>query len=473
MTVNVPLEDTADFKDIDQAIEENYPLFSAMLGELCAQPSVSSLQNNYKALDDTARLIASLLEEREFSGKALPSTGHPLLFAALGNNPSKPTLLSFNSYELQAAEEMDEWQKTMFGLTEREGLLYGRGIADNKANFVARLAAIEIWRAVRGDLPVNVKFLIEGRVPNQHSDLTFTLVKHARELKAEACLWDTGEASSDGRLVLGLGIKGILAVELESRTINQSASSALGGVFPSAAWRLTWALTAIKTEQEDIQIEGFENSINVPTVEDSRFLRKALPQYNERLRERLELYTQPHYLLELDGLPLIITEFFTPTANVNFIEAGNAQYSSNPELVNVAKARLDFRLVPDQDPDEIYNLLTEHLQKKGFEDIEVRKIGVSEKPARTPIGHPFVQKTIESAEQATGLSPVVIPLAAGAGSLPQFKAALQDIPVVICGTDYAGSQRNTPSEHIRKSDFINHIKMVTRLISRYQDQFVF
>jgi acetylornithine deacetylase/succinyl-diaminopimelate desuccinylase-like protein len=202
-------------------------------------------------------------------------------------------------------------------------------------------------------------------------------------------------------------------------------------------------------------------------------LKKTLPQYTERLKERLAFYEQEHYLLELEGLPLIITEFFTPTANVNWIEAGNANYSANPELVNVAKARLDFRLVPDQDPDAIFQLLVEHLAKKGFDDVLIRKVGISEKPARTPTGHPFVQKLMASSEQVTGLTPIVIPLSAGAGTLPQFKAALQDIPVVICGTDYAGSQRNSPSEHIRKSDFINHIKLVTRLLAQYQNHFVF
>jgi acetylornithine deacetylase/succinyl-diaminopimelate desuccinylase-like protein len=271
MTVNSPIQDT-NFEDIDKAIEENFPLFSAMLGELCAQPSVGSLYHNPKTLDDTARLLASLLEERGFSGMAFPSTGYPLLFAALSNDPNKPSLLSYNSYELQAAEEMDEWQKTMFGLAERDGLLYGRGIADNKANFVARLAAVEVWRAVRGDLPVNFKFLIEGRVPHQPNDLSFTLVKHTRELKADACLWDSGEVTQDGRSVLSLGTKGILAVELESRTVNQTTSSALGGVFPSAAWRLTWALNAIKTEQEDIQVEGFEENFTSIYRETKRTL---------------------------------------------------------------------------------------------------------------------------------------------------------------------------------------------------------
>jgi acetylornithine deacetylase/succinyl-diaminopimelate desuccinylase-like protein len=168
----------------------------------------------------------------------------------------------------------------------------------------------------------------------------------------------------------------------------------------------------------------------------------------------------------LEGLPLLITEFFTPTANIIGFNGGYTGEGYKPLLMSGGSVKVDFRLVPDQQPDEILELLKKHLNRRGFTDIEVEQVGDSESPARTSPNHPFVQTALLSMEHATRQPPLVVPLGPTVGPMKAFKQYLNDLPIICAGTYYDGAMPDTPDENIRVSDFFNHMKFTTRLLGQ-------
>jgi acetylornithine deacetylase/succinyl-diaminopimelate desuccinylase-like protein len=451
-------------RELDDYITANLPRFIAELGTLCSPTTIQSSRRSKNDPDDTTRLIINMLKERGLKTENWSLNKRSTIFARGEQRSESNTLLSYNTYEIMPPGQMDEWQSAMFGLNERDGKLYAKGVADNRANLVARLAAYEAWREVYGSVPCNVKFLVEGRTGDGQSLASKLLGEKSGVLKADACLWDSGENTPEGIPVIGLGQKGYLCIELRSKTLSQDGNSALSGILPSGGWRLIWAMSAIKNDNEDIQIDDFDADIQVPSHEDSTFIMQTAKRYTNRLEERLTRFGVSEYLMGLKSIPLLITEFFTPTANITGFEGGYLGDDVKTVLMSSGHARLDFRLVPNQDPATALDLIRKHLYNRGYTDIEVTQVGVSEKPVRTSPTHPFVKLAIESLGQAIELAPLVIPLAPTVGPMHAFKEALGDLPLICTGTYYDGAQRQTANENIRIADFLNHIKFTTRLL---------
>jgi acetylornithine deacetylase/succinyl-diaminopimelate desuccinylase-like protein len=395
-----------------------------------------------------------------------------LLFAqhSTANSTTVPTLLFYNHYDVQPVDSPTKWESDPATLTERDGCWWGRGVADNKGNLLARLAALETYQAIWGDLPINLKFVVDGEHELGSPHLTATLNLKKEMLQADACIWDSGQYIEDGTPVIDLGLKGLLSVELSSRTLAQDAHSGLGGVLPSAIWKLVWALGAINDIKDGILINGFYDDIAVPTKEDSQFLSATREQHAKRHAERLKHFGVEEFTAGLQGLPLLITEFFTPTANISGLESGFMGPGAMTILPAEAKVRLDFRLVPDQDPAKILEQLKEYLANDyRFEDIEVRASGASMKAARTLPTHPFVQLATRTAQAVSGLTPLVTPIAPSSGPLYLFKEAIHDLPTIGVGCGYEGSNQHGPNENIRINDFVQHVKFLVQLIHEMAD----
>jgi acetylornithine deacetylase/succinyl-diaminopimelate desuccinylase-like protein len=158
---------------------------------------------------------------------------------------------------------------------------------------------------------------------------------------------------------------------------------------------------------------------------------------------------------------------FEPTATINGLTSGYQGPGSKTVLPAEASAKIDFRLVPDQTPEEIGPLLRAHLDAEGFEDVAVRYLaGVM--PARTDPDHPFVQLSIRAAEDVYGLPPIVEPLIGGSGPMHPFIHVL-GLPVVTSGCGYPEGRVHAPNENIRIPDFINGIRHTARIITRFAE----
>ncbi|MDX1617129.1 MAG: M20/M25/M40 family metallo-hydrolase, partial [Candidatus Promineifilaceae bacterium] len=372
---------------IDAYVNNHLDDFIADLSRLCAQPSVTG---NQGGLSDCAALVADILTEHGFDAELQPTDGQAVVYAQ-GNGASDKTLLFYLHYDVQPAEPLERWQSPPFSLTRRDDVLVARGVVDDKGHTIARLAALAALRHVHGQLPCQVKFVIEGEEESGSPSLPAYVSSHRERLAADACIWEFGGVDLDDAPTLSLGMRGICYVELRARTAERDIHSGLGGsIMPNAAWRLVWALQTLKDRHDEIHIAGFYDGVR-PASEYDMELLASLPDEAERM---LSMYGLDHYLGSgFDGPEFRRQMVFEPTCTICGLTAGYQGSGTKTIIPSEATAKVDFRLVPDQSPPEIVAKLRRHLDAEGFTDIEIVPHG-STRPARTDPHHPFVQLTM-------------------------------------------------------------------------------
>ncbi len=448
-------------QDVFRYIEQHLNESIAQLTELCKLPTVSA-QNS--AIQETAAHVAGRLEALGFRSRILPKAegGHPVVYAEVAGASAR-TLLFYDHYDVQPPEPLELWSSPPFQPTLRDGKLYARGVSDNKGNIAARLAAIRAWREVRGELPCSIKFCIEGDEEIGSPHMEEFVAEHGELLAADACIWEGSGVTWEGIPQITLGVKGLLYVELASNTISRDAHSSYGTVLPNAAWRLAWALSTIKGPDERVRIEGFYDAVRPPTPEE-RAAVEAMPSEDE---ETLRSFGIEAAVTGVRGLEYRLRHLFEPTATIDGLSSGYEGAGPKTVLPARALAKMDFRLVPDQDPEDILAKLRRHLERQGFGDLEVRYLS-GERPARTPLSDPFVQTVREAVREAYGAEPIIVPTMAGTGPLYPFIATL-GLPTADCGIGYPDARIHAPDENIRVEDFRRGTKAIAALLGRFAE----
>jgi acetylornithine deacetylase/succinyl-diaminopimelate desuccinylase-like protein len=310
-----------------------------------------------------------------------------------------------------------------------------------------------------------VKFLIEGEEETGSAHLRPLVEANREKLAADVCVWEGGMVNTQEEPVQHLGLRGICYVELSVETANQDVHSGLGGsIFPNAAWRLVWALNSLKDENEHILIPGFYDHVLPPSERDEALM-AALPDMSAEYRTR---YGLSGFLKGIQGgTELRIEEVFKPTCTICGLTAGYQGPGSKTVLPARASAKLDFRLVPDQTPEEVVQKLRAHLDEQGFSDVQVQFMG-GEKPGRTAPGNAFVQLAIWLAEEVYGKPAQVIPMGGGSGPNAIF-IELLGVPVVMAGVGYPDAQAHAPNENIRLDLYMKGARYITRILKEYAD----
>jgi len=445
-------------EDVFRHIEEHQQEAIDELIRLCRLPTVSA---EGRAIEETAELVSEMLQSCDFRTQILPKAGgHPVVYGELTGASRENTLLFYNHYDVQPVEPLDLWSSPPFEPALRDDKLYGRGVCDNKGNIVARLAAIRAFQAVRGQVPLSLKFCIEGDEEIGSPGIEPFVEEQHQLLAADGCLWEGGGVSWQGRPQITLGVKGMLYVELEARGANRDAHSSYATVLANPAWRLLWALATLKDAQENILIDGFYQRVR-PNSPQERAAVEAMPSEEERTARSLGI---DGFLKGVRGLDYRLRHLFEPTCNIDGLSSGYEGPGTKTVLPGRATAKLDFRLVPDQDPEDVLEKLQRHLDRKGFGDVEVRCLS-AERPARTPVDHPFVGLVCEAARQVYGQEPVLIPSMAGTGPLYPFLKTL-GLPTADCGIGYRESRGHAPDENIRLADFLRGAKHIAAVLER-------
>lgn len=426
------------------------------LARLVAQPSVAA--QNW-GLKECAQLVAEILRKRGFDVHIQPTGGAPVVFTERKGRSNK-TLLFYNHYDVQPAEPLELWDNPPFAPVIRDGLMYGRGINDDKGHLTSRLFALDALLEYEGELPCNVKFVIEGEEEVSSAHLHEYVIENKDQLTADACIWEFGGVDHRDHPMQYLGLRGICYVELSVETANQDVHSGLGGsIFPNAAWRLVWALSTLKGPDERIRIPGFYDRIRPPSDRDIELF-AAMPDMSEEYRQRYKL---DHFLNGLQGgTELNIAEVFQPTCTICGLSAGYEGPGSKTVLPARASAKVDFRLVPDQTPEEVLALLRAHLDEQGFSDIKIQYWG-GEAPSRTDPDDPFVQLVVETAADVYGMPMQMVPMVGGSGPNHIFKEAL-GIPIVTAGLGYPGGLAHAPNENIRIDLYLKAAKHIVRIL---------
>jgi acetylornithine deacetylase/succinyl-diaminopimelate desuccinylase-like protein len=446
-------------EDIYRHIEEHLEESLADLTRLCELPSISA---QGQAIGETAAFVARLLEGAGFRTRILPKPAgsHPVVYGEL-EGASPKTLVFYNHYDVQPPEPLEQWSSPPFQLTRRDDRLYARGVSDDKGDIISRLAAVRAFQAVQGRVPVNIKFCIEGDEEIGSPHLEPFVLEHRGLLKGDACIWEGASVDWDGAPQLYAGVKGLLYVQLEATGANRDVHSSWGTVVPNPAWRLVWALSALKDTDERILIDGFYDGVLPPTPDEEAALQPLPADEGERL-ESLGLAS---FLKGVRGVEYHRRHLFEPTCTIDGLTSGYQGEGAKTVLPATASAKLDFRLVPEQDPEEVLGGLRRHLDQHGFQDVKIVSIS-GEKPVRTPLDSAFVKLVCGTGEQVYGRPPRLMPNMAGTGPMYSFVRDL-GLPTAGAGIGYPDSRAHAPDENIRIGDFVLGTKHIAAILDGF------
>ena len=217
---------------------------------------------------------------------------------------------------------------------------------------------------------------------------------------------------------------------------------------PNPAWRLTWALSTLKATDERILIPGFYDRVRPPSEAELRAL-ETIPLDDDAL---LADFGIDAFLGGVRGVERLKIHLFNPTCTICGLVSGYSGVGSKTVLPAEARAKIDFRMVPDQNPDEIVRLLRAHLDATGFDDIEILEFG-HERAARSDPSSVVVRAMAAAIEQTYGEAPVIYPTTAGSGPVYPVCAALGTPLTSGCGCGYQGTLIHAPNENIRIDDY--------------------
>lgn len=443
----------------DEYVAQNRERFLNELKDFTAQPSVAA-QN--LGMHEMAQKVLTRLEKLGAQTKLIPvEGGFPVVYGEIGSG--EKTLLIYDHYDVQPPEPLELWTTPAWEPTIRDGKFFARGVADNKGDLLLRIQAVESWLASEGALPLKIKWVIEGEEEIGSPNLgNFVRAHRALIQDADGCLWEFGAKDSHENPMLICGLKGILYVELHARGANRDLHSGAASIVENPAWRLVWALSTLKNERDEITIDGYAEHVRPPTALELEAASHILFDTNLELKK----YGVKQFINGVRDFEAVKKLYFTPTVTICGMQSGYTGPGGKTVLPNHAFVKLDFRLVPDQTPELILDLLRKHLDAHGFTDIEIVQTENGEHVARSPLDSDIVMAAKAAARATYHRDAIVYPSAAGSG--PMYELCQQlNIPAVSAGCGYPDSRGHAPDENIRVDDYFEGITFIRELIRNF------
>ena len=442
----------------DAYVEKHSRRFIDDLKELCSFPSISN--HGRDAVQPAREWLAVRLAKFTDRVETLEAGGMPALYAEVSGGGRRKLLL-YEHYDVQPVDPIDLWSTPPFEPAERDGRIFARGVADDKADVMARIHALETLKQL-GDVPVTLRFLIEGE--EEIGSKTFERIarEHAAKLRADGCLWESGTSFDDaGRPTLQFGCRGLVYVTLRVKQLDYDQHSGFASIYPSAAMYLVGALASLRDQDMNIKIDGFYDKVVKPTEADRRMMATIDPEVEKRRKlvgfEKLVREPKPDQVIE--------QMLFLPTCNIAGIMTGYQGPGSKTVLPAEATAKLDFRLIPNQDPDEVLEQLRAHLDRHGFEKVEI-VAGEGEKPARSDPSSPVAKTVIDCVREMHG-EPVLWPFMPATGPMYPVVSDLGIPTVLPVGVGRPDNRIHAPNENIRAEDYLNTVRLMCRIWERF------
>ena len=450
------MQDIYDYIDAhaDEAITD--------LQRLVRQPSVSA---QGIGLRECAELVRSMMHD-----DGLPAEFHELENGAppviIGHLPSadagKKTMLCYAHYDVQPPEPFDAWTHGgPYSANIVDGILYGRGATDNKSGVLAFTKAAKAFMAVRGKVPVNLKFLIEGEEEIGSPNLGPWVEQNKELITADGmhCLDGSLEVGADVPDV-ALGLKSVLMVELIAHGANADIHSLNFPLVPTPVWDLVRCLNTIMDVNRKILIEDwYEGLWQLDEADEQQLIDKAA---------RVDLEAQKRewgikeFALGRDGVDAIRARQYEPTANIQGIFGGYTGVGNKTIVPNMATAKMDFRLIPNIQPKDAIRKLKAHLVKHGFGHIEVKAFDGAEPPYKISVKESMAQAVIAAATEVYGELPVVNGVSAEGAIIRHVW-----IPCVLTGFANTGANLHAPDENIHIDKYIKGIKYAAAIMEHF------
>jgi len=305
-------------------------------------PSVSTLPEHKPDIRRAAEFVANELRGMGMKGvEVIEGKGNqnPLVYAEWLEAPGKPTLLIYGHYDVQPPDPLEEWVTPPFEPTVRNGNIYARGAVDDKGQTYLLLKAVEGFLKTEGNLPINIRFLIEGEEEMGGEHIEAYVAAHPDRLKAAAALVCDTEMFAPELPTITTGLRGLVYTELEARGAGHDLHSGMfGGVAPNPFQALAEIITGLKGRDGKIRIPGFYRSVKPPPRPELASWKK-LP-FNER--RFLEKEVAATALVGERGFSALERMWARPTLEVHGIRGGFTGEGAKTVIPAVAAAKLSM-----------------------------------------------------------------------------------------------------------------------------------
>ena len=409
------------------------------LQTLIKQPSISAKN---EGIEECSILVSKMLKKAGVSSEILRlnKNAAPLVFGEVKStsNPSK-TLLFYNHYDVQPVEPIEEWEYPPFSGKIIGNKIFGRAASDDKGELITRIKAVESYLQEYNDVPCNIKFCIEGEEENGSENIEKYLKKFKKKFSCDGVIWEFGYIDTKNRPIVGLGMKGLLYVELSVKESIRDAHSSFATIIKNPAWRLIDALKTLRDSNGKILIDGWSDDIIPLSENDLKIIRKEPFDANDFKKE----YGIKKFVGDKNAFEAKKALVAGPTCNIAGIESGYTGDGAKTVLPSTAKVKIDFRLVPKMDPKKQVKLLKQHLKRNGFGDITINVLN-AEAAARISTQEKIVDVVCDSAKEAFG-DYILNVSNAGTGPMHAFVDVLR-APCISIGSSYIFCRMHSPNE---------------------------
>ncbi|AFZ66017.1 dipeptidase [Deinococcus peraridilitoris] len=441
MTSLPPLNDALDAARAD-----------AELFDFLRIPSVSADSRRKGDMLRAAEFLQSKLASLGFTARVDRTAGHPVVYAERVASPERPTVLIYGHYDVQPEAPEGEWLSDPFEPTVRDGRIYARGATDDKGQAYAHVQGVELLLG-QGDLPVNVKFLLEGEEEVGSPNLETYLRERAEELACDVIVISDGSRFARDVPTVTYGLRGLSYIEVHVQGANRDLhSGSYGGAAPNPINALAQIIARLKDEQGRITIPGFYDSI-AELTEQERAMWAQLPHSDQEFAASIGVSALPGEA----GYSTLERLWARPTLDVNGIWGGYQGEGSKTVIAAKAGAKISMRLVPGQDPARITKLAQDYITSLAPQGVSVKVIDHhGGQPIAMDLDSPYIAAADRALQRVYGKKAA---FGRTGGSIPivaSFRAIL-GAPVLLVDLGLNEDAPHSPNESFALEDYHNGI----------------
>ena len=428
-------------------------------------PSISTLSEHKNDIQRAAQFVADALQRAGLENvQIVPTQNHPLVYADWLHAPGRPTVLCYGHYDVQPPDPLELWTNPPFEPTLRDGNIYARGSSDDKGQMYMHIKAVEALRAVHGKLPINVKFLIEGEEEIGGASITRYITENGSKLKADVALVSDTALYADGLPTLCIGLRGLVYMEVAATGPSRDLHSGLyGGAAPNAVWGLIELLAKCKDANGRILIPGFYDNVAEPAPQEKQSW-QHLPFDEDKFR------TAEVGSRALVGEPdrtVLERVWSRPTLEVHGIAGGFTAAGQKTVIPAKATAKVSFRMVPNQNPDECIQAFRRFLTENAPQGIQVelKVLGASPALVVDP-NHPAIDTAARAFSEMLG-KPTVFTRSGGSIPVVGDFAKHLGIPTILMGFGLPDDGLHSPNEKYRLENYYTGIMTIAHFFEAY------
>lgn len=435
-------------------LTKNYDAIRKDLADLVAVQSISTDGEHAKEIDQSASLTCEQMRAAGLQNVQLLKCddSYPYAYGEWLGAPGKPTVFLYAHHDVQPINYAEQWKSPPWTLTQRDGRLFARGAADDKGAISAQLGAVAAFLKTRGSLPVNIKMLVEGEEEVGSRNLHKFFEQQKDRIKSDVIVVCDTENIETGLPSITYSLRGIVAAVVEVQSAELPVHSGMaGGLLADSVLALNVILSRLYSPDGKFPISGWYDSVR-PMTQKERDVLKLLPADESKWRSHLGVLPSVRFAGEKGVHPYEQT-WRKPAVTIIAQEASSIKSASN-QVLPTAQAFVSCRIVPDQDPAQVFEQLKAFLTKDPPWGVKVTvKPYPSVKWWMTDPNGPSFDAAMKAMEAGYNHKPVAI----GCGGTIGFVGPLADLfggaPALLLGIEDPQSNAHAPNESLHEGDF--------------------